>query len=241
MLNMIISAAISALTAALMMKFVTESMPIVVAVAIVGFFLPFILIVKIVMKKVEVLMMSAQQDVMANRAEKAIASLKAGIKYGQWQFYVKQQIYSQIGSILYMKREFNEALPNLEKGFVRNWVSMAMLAISYMKKNKTSKMVSTFDKAVSGSAKEPMIYALYAYCLDKSGERQKAIAILEKGLKKTAKDERLQENIELLQAGKKMKMKGFGDMWYQFHLEKQGALIKKQTKAMTGRRKQVVR
>ena len=86
-----------------------------------------------------------------------------------------------------------------------------------------------------------MIYALYAYCLDKSGDRKKAVSVLEKGLKKTAKDERLQENIELLQAGKKMKMKGFGDMWYQFHLEKHGALIKKQTKAMTGRRKQVVR
>ena len=130
MLNMIISAALSALTAALMMKFVTDSMPIVVAVSIVGFFLPFILIVRVVMKKVEALMMSAQQDVMANRAEKGIASLKEGLKYGQWQFYVKQQILSQIGSILYMKRDFNEALPYLEKGFVRNWVGMAMLGIS---------------------------------------------------------------------------------------------------------------
>jgi tetratricopeptide (TPR) repeat protein len=241
MLNFIISLAISALSAALMMKFVTDSMPVVVAVAIVAFFLPFILIVRVVMKKVEALMMSAQQDVMANRADKAIAALKDGIKYGQWQFYVKQQIFSQIGSILYMKRDFNEAIPYLEKGFVRNWVSMAMLGIAHMKKNKTTQMNATFDKAVSGSAKEPMIYALYAFCLEKSGDRQKAISILEKGLKKTAKDDRLQENIELLQAGKKMKMKGFGDMWYQFHLEKQGALIKKQTKAMTGRRKQVVR
>jgi len=241
MLNFLISLAISALTAALMTRFVTDSLPIIVAVSIVGFFLPFILIVRVVMKKVEALMMSAQQDVMANRAEKAIASLKDGLKYGQWQVYVKQQILSQIGSILYMKRDFNEAQPYLEKGFVRNWVSMAMLGISYMKKNKTNKMIQTFDKAVSGSAKEPMIYALYAFCLDKSGERQKAVAILEKGLKKTANDERLQENIELLKAGKKMKMKGFGDMWYQFHLEKQGSLIKKQTKAMTGRRKQVIR
>lgn len=241
MLNMLISIALSALTAALTFRFGTDNLPIVVAVAVVGFFLPFILIVRVVMKKVEALMMSAQQDVMANRAEKAITALKGGLKYGAWQFYIKDQINSQIGSILYMKRDFNEALPYLEKGFMRNWVSMAMLAITYMKKNKISKMVSTFDKAVSGSAKEPMIYALYAYCLEKTGERQKAIAILEKGLKKTAKDERLQENIELLQAGKKMKMKGFGDMWYQFHLEKQGALIKKQTKAMTGRRKQVVR
>ena len=241
MLNMFISLAISALSSALVVKFVTDSMPIVAAVSIAFFFLPFILIVRVVMKKVEALMMAAQRDVQANRAEKAIANLQSGFKYGAWQFYVKQQIYSQIGSIQYLKREFNDAIPNLEKGFVRNWVGMAMLSIAYMKKNKTTKMVETFDKAISGSRKEPMLYALYAFYLEKVGDRGKAISILEKGLKKTANDERLQENIELLQAGKKMKMKGFGDMWYQFHLEKQGAIIKKQTKAMTGRRKQVVR
>ena len=241
MLNMFISLAISSLASALMLRFVTDSLPILAVVSIVCFFLPFIIVVKVVMKKVEALMMTAQRDVQANRADKAIANLQKGFKYGVWQFYVKQQIYSQIGSIQYMKREFNDAIPNLEKGFVRNWVSMAMLAIAYMKKNKTTKMVGTFDKAISGSRKEPMLYALYAFCLEKVGDRGKAISILEKGLKKTANDERLQENIELLQAGKKMKMKGFGDMWYQFHLESQGAIIKKQTKAMTGRRKQVVR
>lgn len=241
MLNMIISLALSALSAALVMNFVTDVLPIVVAVGVVGFFLPFIIILRIVMKKVEAAMMGAQQDVQANRAEKAITSLKGALKYGPWQFYIKQQIFSQIGSILYMKRDFNEAIPYLEKGFVRNWVSMAMLAIAYMKKSKTGKMTDTFKKAVSGSAKEPMLYALYALCLDKVGERQQGISVLQKGLKKTSNDSRLQENIDLLQAGKKMKMKGFGDMWYQFHLEKQGALIKKQTKMMTGRRKQVVR
>jgi len=241
MINMFISLAISALASALMVKFVTDSIPIVAAVSIVCFFLPFILIVRVVMKKVEALMMSAQRDVQANRTDKAIANLQSGFKYGSWQFYVKQQIYSQIGSIQYIKRDFNEAIPNLEKGFVRNWVSMAMLSIAYMKKNKPTKMVETFDKAVSGNSKEPLLYALYAFCLDKIGERAKAISVMEKGLKKTANDDRLLENIELLQNGKKMKMKGFGDMWYQFHLEKQGAIIKKQTKAMTGRRKQVMR
>ena len=101
-------------------------------------------------------------------------------------------------------------------------------------------MIETFEKAVTGSRKEPMVYAVYAFCLDRIGERTKAIEILKKGVSKTG-DERLQENIALLEAGKKMKMKSWGDMWSQFHLEKQGAIIKKQTKAMTGRRKQVVR
>lgn len=241
MLNLLISIACSALTAALMARFVTPNNWINLAVSTAVFLAVFVIITRVIMKKVGALMQAAQQDVMANRGEKAIKELEAGLKYGSWQLYVKPQIYSQIGTIHYLKRNFNEAVPYLEKGFVRNWVSQSMLAITYMKKNKPGKMNENFNKAISGSRKEPMVYALYAFCLDRIGERNKAIETLQKGLKKAGSDERLQENIELLEAGKKMKMKGFGDMWYQFHLEKQGAIIKKQTKAMTGRRKQVVR
>ena len=67
------------------------------------------------------------------------------------------------------------------------------------------------------------------------------MSVLEKGIKKTGGDERLQANLEALREGKKMKMNGYGDMWYQFHLEKQGAVIKQQTKAVQGRRKIVRR
>lgn len=240
MLNMLISFACSALSSALMMRFVSDNMWIAVAVSAVVFIVVFMVLTKIVMKKVTAVMEVAQRDMMANRGDKAIAELQNGLKYAPWQMYVKQQINSQIGTIHYLKRNFKEAVPYLEKGFVRNWVSTSMLAITYMKKNKLSKMVETFEKALSGSRKEPMVYAVYAFCLDHVGERNKAIELLKKGVKKTG-DERLQDNITSLESGKKMKMKSYGDMWYQFHLEKQGAIIKKQTKAMAGRRKQVVR
>ncbi len=240
MLNILISFACSALSSALMMRFVTPNMWITMAVSAVVFAAIFMLLTRITMKKVGALMEVAQRDMMANRSDKAVKELLDGLKYGAWQIYVKQQIHSQIGTIYYLKRDFKEAVPYLEKGFVRNWVSTSMLAISYMKKNKTSKMVETFGKAVAGNRKEPMVYAVYAFCMDRIGERNKALEVLKKGISKT-NDERLQENVNLLEAGKKMKMKSFGDMWYQFHLEKQGAIIKKQTKAMTGRRKQVLR
>lgn len=241
MLNLIIALAGSAATAAVLFKFATQNQWILMAASLAVFAVIFMLGTRIIMKKISALMESAQRDVMANRADKAVNDLKSGLKYAPWQIYAKQQINSQIGSILYLKRDFNDATPYLEKGFVRNWMSMSMLAITHMKKNRPAKMVATFEKAVQGARKEPMLYALYAFCLDKTNDRDKAIAILEKGLKRCGGDSRLLENVDLLKAGKKMKMKGFGDMWYQFHLEKQGAIIKKQTKMMTGRRKQVVR
>ena len=54
-------------------------------------------------------------------------------------------------------------------------------------------------------------------------------------------EQNLEANLEALKEGKKMKMQDYGDVWYQFQLEKQGALIRKHTKAMQGRRKIVRR
>jgi tetratricopeptide (TPR) repeat protein len=201
----------------------------------------YILLTRIVMKKLSLLMETAQRDIQAGRAEKAVKTLESGFKYGPWQFYITGQINAQIGVILYLKRDFSEAFEYLQKAFVRHWVAMGMLAICYMKRNKTGKMVETFDKAVAGNRKEALLWNLYAFCLEKVGDRDKAISILEKGLKKTSGDERLQANLEALREGRKMKMRAYGDMWYQFHLEKQGAVIKQQTKAVQGRRKIVRR
>jgi len=67
-----------------------------------------------------------------------------------------------------------------------------MLAITYMKRNKNDKMRSTFEKAVQGSPKEPLLWSLYAYCLCKSatlpGQRRSR-----KGLKKTPGNEAMRE------------------------------------------------
>jgi hypothetical protein len=62
-------------------------------------------------------------------------------------------------------------------------------------------------------------------------------------LKKLPGDGPLKDNQENLNQGKKMKMRSFGDMWFQFHLENLGALQKHQMAAMGGRmqRRTVVR
>ena len=208
---------------------------------IVAFTIPFFLITRFIMKKIGELMNIAQRDLQAGRTEKAIKTLESGYKYSSWQFYTKSQINAQIGMLLYIKQDFSKAFDFLQKGFVRHWVAMGMLAICYMKKQKTAKMTETFEKAVAASKKEPLLWNLYTFCLDKVGEREKAISIMEKGLKKVGANENLQDNLDALREGRRMKMMAYGDMWYQFHLEKPGALIKQQTKAIQGRRKIVRR
>jgi tetratricopeptide (TPR) repeat protein len=197
----------------------------------------YVVCVRITMKKVMAAMEAASKDLQAQRFEKAIRVLKDTLQYGKWQIYVNGQINSQIGTIYYVKRDFSNAFPYLEQSFFKNWISMAMLAICYMKRQKKDKMISTFEKAVQWSAKESLLWNVYAYCLNESGEPTRAREVLEKGLKKLPTDTHLKENLESLNQGKKMKMRSYGDLWFQFHLESAGAIQKHQMAAMGGRMK----
>ena len=192
---------------------------------------------RIVMKKVSVIMDGVQKDLQANRPEKAIKSLEAAMVYAPWQFYLKGQIRSHIGMIHFLRRDFATAFEFLKEGFIRNWPAMGMLAVTYMKKSKTKLMADTFEKAVAANKKEPMLWNLYAYCLEETGQHGKAIEIMETGLKKAGTNDILKANLALLREGKKMKMMEWGELWYQFHLEKTGNLVKEQTRSMQGRRK----
>jgi len=241
MFNILISSVLFAVVAVALQQLAGLHWFIAALAGLTVFAVSFFVISRQVMKKLTNLMEVAQRDIMAQRVEKALKVLESGRKYSKWQIYVDGQIDSQIGTILYMKRDFAKAFDYLKKSFVRNWVAMAMLAICYMKKQKTSDMIATFDKAVSGTRKEPLLWNLYAYCLEQTGEHAKAVSTLEKGIKKCGGNELLDANLEALKNDRRMNMRGFGDMWYQFHLEKPGNLIKQQQKAVMGRRKTVVR
>lgn len=241
MYNLLISFFLSTTVAVLLHTLAGLDLWIATPVSVLVFMGAYFLLTRYFMKKVGELMESAQRDIQAGRVDKAIKTLQEGYRYGKWQIYVKSNIDAQIGTMLYLKRDFSAAFDYLQKGFVRQWVAMGMLGICYMKRNKPGKMIETFDKATAASKKEPLLWNLYAFCLDHVGEKQKAIAVMEKGLKKTKDDAQLKANLELLKEGKKMRMLDYGDIWYQFHLEKQGTLVKQQTKLMQGRRKIVRR
>ncbi len=207
------------------------------------FIATFLILARLTMKKVMAAIETAGKDLQGQRFEKAIRELKDALKYGKWQMYVEGQLNSQIGMIYYMKRDFSNAFPYLEKSFFKNWAAMAMLAICYMKRQKKDKMIATFEKAVQWSPKESLLWNIYAYCLNECGETGKAKDVIAKGLKKLPGDVPLKENLENLNQGKKMKMRNYGDMWFQFHLESVAALQKHQMASMGGRmqRRTVVR
>jgi tetratricopeptide (TPR) repeat protein len=251
MYNLIVSALLAIVTFVGLKFAAGLSWWLALLIAVPVFLAAFVLISRAVMKKVEEIMSGAMRDLQTQRAtskelqvklvDKAIREMQQAMKYGRWQIYVTGQVNSSIGMLYYIKRDFAAAFPYLEKGFFKNWVTMGMLAISYLKRNKKDRMRETFDKAVMGSPKESLLWALYAYCLCEAGEPDRAREILEKGLKKLPGDENLQQNLALLGEGKRMKMTGYGEMWYQFHLESPANIQKQQMAAMGGMKRRFVR
>lgn len=174
---------------------------------------------KRVMNKVTDIMETSGKILQGGKFDIAIKTMEEALKYSKWMLMIDSQVKAQIGTVQYLKKDFNAALTNLQKASAKNWVAMGMLGVIYMRKKEFDKMKAAFEKGVKSNAKEPLMWNLYAYCLNKNGERDKAIEVLNRAVKKVKDDERTASNLRALQNNAKMKMKSFGELWYQFHLE----------------------
>ncbi len=152
--------------------------------------------------------------------EKAIETMQEGYKFSTRQFLVKGSIDGQIGVVQYLRKKNDEAEPLLASASMQHYIAKAMLGILQWKRGEKKKAKQTFDLALKTGKKESLLYAVYAYVLVEMGERDKAIETLNRGLGICKGDERLITNRNLLQNGKALKMKVYGEQWYQFLLER---------------------
>lgn len=171
--------------------------------------------------------MAQRQDIVTKVArrnaliDEAIKKLKEAYPLQKWQFMVEKQIDGHVGVMLYRdKQDMSAAQPYLEKSFQRNWIAQGMLACLYMRKHKPELMEKTFELAVNLNKKQDLLWNLYAFCMAKIKQRDKAIEILNRGLKALPNNRQIVDNLAALQNNKKMRMKDYGEQWYQFHVEK---------------------
>ncbi|WP_022851539.1 tetratricopeptide repeat protein [Limisalsivibrio acetivorans] len=219
MLTLLISVAVS-VAASLGLYYATYSFAWAIALAVLLIILINVLMGRHFLNKLKGLFASVEKDLKAGRNEKAIEKLKDGYQYANWQFFVKEQINSQIGMILYANKKFEDARPYLEKGFKKNWMGLAMLAALYYKDKNMEKAIKTMETAVKNAPKEGFPYSFLAWLHVQNNETDKAIDVLGRGTKKNPLDERLESDIELLKNGKKLKMERYGTVWMQLHLGK---------------------
>ena len=218
-----ITTAISIFSAALVFAVLYNFFGVIGAIlpALVVLVASFFLISRALAKKLESRMAGLQEDLMKNQTDRAINTLKDIQKrYGNWQFFLKSSIDGQIGSIYYMKGQFQTAKPYLERAFVRHWVAKAMLALIYYRERKMNKMEEVFDSTTKLVKKAGLLWSLWAYCVWRNGDTERAINILAKGKDILGDaDPHLAANLLSLQNSKRMKMKSYGEQWYQFQLE----------------------
>ncbi|HEU4384429.1 MAG TPA: tetratricopeptide repeat protein [Anaeromyxobacteraceae bacterium] len=172
-------------------------------------------------KQLEALFEEAQKEIMAQKFEKAVRTLEGGFALAPWQFLVRSQIHSQIGVLRYVRQEFDDALPHLEKSFSRHWLARAMLATSRYRRRDVDGAVKVFEQAVASSKKEGLLWAVYAWCLDKEGRHDEAVSVMARAAKANPSDEKVKAVLQSLQNDKKLKLgKIYDEQWFQFHLER---------------------
>ncbi|BDG07793.1 tetratricopeptide repeat protein [Anaeromyxobacter paludicola] len=171
-------------------------------------------------KQLEALFEGMQREVQAQRPEKAIALLKGGFALAPWQFLVASQLHSQIGVLLYVQKSFDEAAPHLEKSFSRHWLAQAMRAVSRFRRNDLAGMEQVFEEATKVSKKEGLLWAAWAWCLEKAGRHADAVKVIGRGVAANPSDEKLKSAQQSLANGKRLKLgKTYGQEWFALHLE----------------------
>ncbi len=169
------------------------------------------------------------------RFELAIQGLEKAYQYNRVQFGVRTQIDSQIGVIYFLQKEFTKALPYLAKSTVfGHWLGVGMLAVIHYKKKHHDEMRKVLETVTKRGKKQSLAWNLRAYLLCQIGDRDAAQRILVEGLKKTKDDPKVKEALLQLQNGKKIKMRGYKEQWYQFHLERPPAQYQMQAMPMRG-------
>jgi tetratricopeptide (TPR) repeat protein len=219
MLTIVLSAAIAA--ALFVAGFLAFDVISAVVLGVLGGVAAVVLLLRRGRKPIEAAMKEVEAHMKNQRFEKAIASLESMRPMARWQPGLGGSLDAQVGMIRYAHmREFEAARPHLEKSHAKVWQAWAMLGAAHFKKERWDDMRAVFEKAVKRNKKEAMLWLTYGYCEWKRGNRDQAIAVLNRGLVNCPKDERLKTQLSGLQNGKKMKMPSTDPEWLALHLER---------------------
>lgn len=180
----------------------------------------FALIGRVASKKLKTLIDTTTNQAKKGNLDKAVQTLKADQSLKRLHPLVSGQINAYLGMLLYLRKDYDEAAKYLKKVRVAHWSPKVMLAMVYYRRRQMAKMEQSFKRTLRFYRKEPFIYAIYAWALQKAGQREKAASVLEGGIKTLAKDERLSRALENVKQGKPIKMSRYGEVWYQFGFER---------------------
>jgi len=173
---------------------------------------------------------------LGQRLDAAVAVYQAGFALVPWQIGIGTMLNARVGMLLFSKpslipdASIGDCIPYLEKAQVKGrkaqllsnlWPAWAMLAIAYYKRDKKdlTRVRAVFDQSLLHVRKEPLFWQIYAWILAQEDAIDDAIAVLARAKEALPDDAAIAENLTALQNRKKMQMRAYGELWYQFALE----------------------
>jgi tetratricopeptide (TPR) repeat protein len=194
-----------------------------------------IILMRRIGKMINPVVEEAQRHLQGGRRELALKSLRDGLRFRRWHPLLEPQLRTQIGLLLYDQGETDEALEELKRGSSRPWESPAFLGCAYFKKRDEAAMAKAFEKAVKVGEKDDLSWTVYAWCLAARDKKAEATAVLKRAIAKLPTNERLKNNLELVEDGKKMKVALYGDRWARFGLDGSKPGVPKQMRGFAQR------
>jgi tetratricopeptide (TPR) repeat protein len=187
----------------------------------------YVLLARRIAERLKALVATAQKELQTissarereTKVAKAVKTLEQGLQYDKWQFMVASQVHGQIGILHYMMKDYAAAEPHLSQASNRDAMAQAMRGALYYQRKEVGPMTAAFERAVKAGKKEGLVWAVYAWVLQQSKEREKAIGVLGRAVAANPSDEKLKAALTALQNDKRMKMKPWEPMWWQFNLE----------------------
>lgn len=169
--------------------------------------------------KKELSTMSGNQREQKVKVEKAVKILEDGLRYSKWQFLVGSSLHSQIAQLKYLFKDYDGALEHFRQGNARDYLGKAMEGALWFQRKDPEKMTAAFEDAVKHGKKEAIVWAVYAWCLLQQKEKDKALKVMARAVEANPSEEKLKAGLTALQNDKKLKMKPYEPMWWQFGLE----------------------
>lgn len=195
----------------------------------------FVLISRLMSKRVEPMFMAVQQQIEGGQTRIAIQALHDLMPLSRWQVLLKGQIHAQIGLLSYATGDEKQAEEHLSKAGLRSTEAKLAYAALCHRRGRKDQAIEALSDGIRANKKQIMPYHVYAWMLAKDGERDRAINKLVEAEKVESSNESTKENLDRLRNGKKMNMKRFGMAWFGLQLEKPPAQYRAQ-QGMAGRK-----
>ena len=186
----------------------------------------FIVLSRILAKRFEPRFLQAQKQLQSGSTQLAVSTLEDLLPLARWQVMLRGQIYAQLGILAYGMEDEKRAVEYLEKASYRAADAQMALAAILFRRKEQKRAFDVMEATIKANKKQILNYHAYAFMLNKSGQRDKAIEELQRGLKVEPSNESTKDNLLRLQNDRKLNMKRFGMQWYALRLEKPPASMR---------------